>query len=200
MNTNKIKVRSLGVFPLPLVILPKESSRLHIYQSQFKALVNDCFASGKDFVIPFIYNGKPTHIGTTVKLVDVERFYPDGKMDIKVEGHEIVRISDVSNIKNVAYQIGNVEVIDSALPEIYSEEMASLFKEFQSFRGQMSDDKAPSLYEMAHEIKLDKDTKVKLISHSRNPVVQSKIILNELRLAVLTHRLQDQAGFRYYMN
>lgn len=200
MNSNKVKVRSLGLIPLPLVILPKECSRLHIYQSQFKALVNDCFASGKDFVVPFMYKGKPTNLGTSVKLVDVERFYPDGKMDIKVEGHEVVKISNISDTKNITYQIGEVEPMESALPEIYSEELNNLFNEFQNFNGLSVFDNEISLYEIARNIKLDKDTKVKLISNASNPVVQSKIILNELRMAVLTLRLQDQAGFRYYMN
>lgn len=200
MNSNKIKVRSLGLIPLPLVILPKECSRLHIYQSQFKALVNDCFASGKDFVVPFMYKGEPTNLGTSVKLVDVERFYPDGKMDIKVEGHEVVKISNVSNTKNIAYQIGEVEPIESALPEIYSSELNSLFNEYQNFNGISNFNNAVSLYDIARHIKLGKSAKVKLIRNASNPVMQSKIILNELRMTVLTLRLQDEAGFRYYMN
>ena len=201
MKMKNIKLRSLGLFPLSMVILPKESIRLHIYQAQFKALVNDCFASGNDFVVPFVYEGKQTNYGTCVKLVDVERFYPDGKMDIKVEGGSIVRVSNVSEAKNRNYFTGEVERIDSSLPEIHSEELKDLFQKYCVFNNHLiSLDEDYSLYGMARKIKLDKETKIKLLRNSSNPIVQSKIILNELRLLVLTHELQDAAGFRYYMN
>ena len=201
MKMKNIKTRSLGLFPLSMVILPKESIRLHIYQVQFKALVNDCFASGNDFVVPFVYEGKQTSFGTCVKLVDVERFYPDGKMDIKVEGGAIVRISNIKENKSNTYQTGEIEKVESSLPEIHSEELKDLFQKYCAFtNSSMSSNQDFSLYGIARNIKLDKPTKVKLLRNSANPVVQSKIILNELRLLVLTHQLQDAAGFRYYMN
>jgi len=201
MKMKNIKTRSLGLFPISMVILPKESIRLHVYQKQFKALVNDCFASGNDFVVPFIYEGKQTSFGTCVKLVDVERFYPDGKMDIKVEGGSIVRIGNVSENKNRGYSTGEIEKVDSSLPEIHSEELRDLFQKYSDFNNlTTSSNQDFSLYGMARTIKLDKETKVKLLRNSSNPVIQSKIILNELRLLVLTHKLQDAAGFRYYMN
>ena len=184
-----------------MVILPKESIRLHVYQKQFKALVNDCFASGNDFVVPFIYEGKQTSFGTCVKLVDVERFYPDGKMDIKVEGGSIVRIANVSENKNRGYHTGEIEKVESSLPEIHSEELKDLFQKYSDFNNlTISSGQDFTLYGMARTIKLNKKTKVKLLRNSSNPVIQSKIILNELRLLVLTHKLQDAAGFRYYMN
>lgn len=202
MKMRNIKTRSIGLYPLSMVILPNESVRLHIYQAQFKALVNDCFASGKDFVVPFIYNGVPTSYGTCVKLVDVERFYPDGKMDIKVEGSSIVKISNIVDHKSVAYQIGEITPIESSLPKIHSEELEQLYIKYLQNNGSTghTENLNCSIYEMARNIKLDKDTKVKLLKNASNTVVQSKIILNELRLLVLTHKLQDAAGFRYYMN
>lgn len=199
-----IKTRSVGLYPLSMVILPNESVRLHIYQAQFKALVNDCFASGKDFVVPFVHNGTPTSYGTCVKLVDVERFYPDGKMDIKVEGSYIVKISNVTDHRSVAYKIGEITPIESSLPKIHSQELEHLYAKYLNNNGTTHNPTSKntdySIYEMARNMKLDKDTKVKLLRNASNTVIQSKIILNELRLLVLTHELQNAAGFRYYMN
>ena len=191
----------MGLFPLSMVILPQESIRLHIYQPKFKALVNDCFASGNDFIIPFIFNGKQTSFGTCVKLVDVERFYPDGKMDIKVEGSSIVQISSIAEAKNRSYSTGEIEVIESSLPEIHSKELKQLFTTYCSINNKIiSKDEDYSLFEMARELNLDKKTKTRILRNTLSPIVQSKIILNELRLLVLSHKLQDAAGFRYYMN
>lgn len=202
MKMRNIQTKSVGLFPLPMVILPKETIRLHIFQNQYKALINDCFATGKDFIVPFIHNGKVTEYGTCVKLVDVERFYADGKMDIKVEGSEIVRISDTGSAKNLAYQIGSIETIDSSLPMIHKEELTALFFKYLELNKIVAPakDNVISVYEIARNLKLDKEIKMKLLRNASNAVVQSKLILNELRLQVLTAELQNAAGFRYYMN
>ncbi len=201
MKMKNIQTKTMGLFPLSMVILPKESVRLHIFESQFKALVNDCFASGNDFVIPYVFDGKPTSYGTCVRLVDVERFYPDGKMDIKVEGLCVVRIANISSNKSKPYSVGEIETIESAIPEMYSEELNRLFKEYCCYSNVDFDTETNySVFEMARFLKLNKETKIKLLRYSNNSIVQTKIILNELRLEVLTHNLQDQAGFRYYMN
>ncbi|MGB0806944.1 MAG: LON peptidase substrate-binding domain-containing protein [Salibacteraceae bacterium] len=197
-----IQTKSVGLFPLPMVILPKESVRLHIFENQFKSLINDCFASGKDFIVPFIYKGKVTSYGTCVKLVDVERFYADGKMDIKVEGSHIVKISDSKPVKDLPYKVGTVELVDSSLPTIHKDELRKLFSQYLEFNNQVLPKKEDpiSVYKIAKDINLSKDVKVKLLKNASNAVVQSKIILNELRMQVLTSKLQDAAGFRYYMN
>ena len=202
MKMRNIQTKSVGLFPLPMVILPKENIRLHIFENQYKALINDCFASGKDFIIPFVYNGKPTAYGTSVKLVDVERFYADGKMDIKVEGAQIVKISDIVSVKNLTYNVGTVEPVDSSLPVIHKEELNKLFSKYLQLNNIILPKKEDSIsvYEIARTINLSKDVKVKLLRNASNAVVQSKIVLNELRLQVLTAELQDAAGFRYYMN
>lgn len=197
----KIKTKSLGLFPLSMVILPKESVRLHIFESQFKALINDCFANGKDFVVPFVHNGRTTSIGCCVKLVDVERFYPDGKMDIKVEGQSVVKIHQTVNSRQIPYQLGEIEGIESGLPQIHSKEIQSLFAKYCDFTGKsVSKDLQIDLFEVANNIPLDATIKTQILKHSDNPMIQSKIIVNELRMLVLTLQLQNKSGFRYYMN
>lgn len=202
MKMRNIQTKSVGLFPLPMVILPKEIVRLHIFENKYKSLINDCFASGKDFIIPFVYNGKVTAYGTSVKLVDVERFYADGKMDIKVEGAEIVKITGSKTGKNAQYLVGDSELIDSSLPVIHKEELQNLYQKFKGFTQADSTQISENinLYEIAKNINLNKEVKVKLLKNASNKVIQSKIILNELRMAVLTSELQDSAGFRYYMN
>ena len=202
MKMRNIQTKSVGLFPLPMVILPKETIRLHIFQNQYKSLINDCFASGKDFIIPFIHNGQVTQFGTSVKLVDVERFYADGKMDIKVEGAEIVKISDTQSVKNLAYQVGSIETVDSSLPTIHKEELTALFTKYVKLNkvSLTKEEKEISVYNIARVLNLDKEVKTKLLRNASNAVVQSKLMLNELRLQVLTTELQSSAGFRYYMN
>jgi Lon protease-like protein len=202
MKMKNTITRSVGLYPLSIVVLPKESIRLHIYKSQFKALVNDCFASGKDFVIPFIFNGKMTDFGTCVKLIDVERFYPDGKMDIKVEGSQVVQISKINKEKNSPYEIGQINPIESGLPSLHSEELKELFQAYLSNNdiSKINQETELTIYEITRNLTLSNDFKRKIFKHAANPIIQSKLLLNELRLLVLTQKLQSAAGFRHYMN
>tara|TARA_R110002050_G_scaffold204327_1_gene339615 strand:+ start:107255 stop:107863 length:609 start_codon:yes stop_codon:yes gene_type:complete len=202
MKMKNIITRSVGLFPLSMVVLPKESVRLHIYQNQFKALVNDCFASGKDFVIPFIHNGNVTNYGTSVKLIDVERFYPDGKMDIKVEGFAVVKIANVSKVKNNSYKVGQITTIESGLPSLHSAELKSLFFKHLAYSNitNVKKDTDLTIYDIARNLTLTNEFKTNLFKHASNSMIQSKLLLNELRLLVLTQELQNAASFRYYMN
>ncbi|MFT4753364.1 MAG: Lon protease-like protein [Salibacteraceae bacterium] len=202
MKMRNIQTKSVGLFPLPMVILPKEFIRLHIFENKYKALINDCFATGKDFIVPFVFNGKVTAFGTCVKLVDVERFYADGKMDIKIEGSHVVRISDITQSKELVFEVGSAEAIDSSLPNIHKEELNTLYAKFLILNNtpNLKEDESISVYEIARTINLSKDVKIKLLRNASNSIVQSKIILNELRIQVLTAELQSAPGFRYYMN
>lgn len=197
----KLKSKSLGLFPLPMVILPSEIVRLHIFESRYKSLVNDCFASGNNFVIPLVVNGKPTQWGTSVTLVDVERFYADGKMDIKIQGVEFVKISALHESGKTLYMTGEVESIDSSIPEIHKKEISVLFERFCMLsETPFTPNRDYSLFEIVQKMKPSDGLKLKLFKNASSSVKQSRVVLNELRILVLTYQLQNESGFRYYMN
>lgn len=203
MEIKYIKTKPLlGLIPLTLVILPKESFNLYISKAPHKALINDCFATGNDFIIPFIYKGKIISFGARVKLVDIEHFYADGKMYIKVEGVNIVHISNPKMIKTIPYPIGESDILNSHLFSMHTRSLVDQCIKYLHLK-HISIPKADlfnSIYDIARFIQASQELKIKLLINAKNPIVQSKIILTELNLQILTTELQRASGCRYYMN
>ncbi len=82
----------LPVFPLEIVVFPDENLNLHIFEERYKQLVNECYNQRKPFVISSVIHGKLTEYGTEVEITRIEKIYPDGRMDIRTRGREVVRI------------------------------------------------------------------------------------------------------------
>lgn len=201
MKLRKTEIKGLGLFPLPMVVLPGEISRLHIFEPQYKSLINDCFASDKGFVIPFIFNGEVSGLGVLVKLVDVERFYPDGKMDIKIEGKNIVRITDFENSYKSDYATGKIQILGGSIPSNFQHEIQELVSEINfSDPANFNTLKNINIYSVANLLMLSAPIKERLIKCAHRVDLQSRIILNELRIKAVTLRTQNVAGYKYYMN
>lgn len=82
----------LPVFPLEIVVFPDENLNLHIFEERYKQLVNECYNSQKPFVISSVIHGELTEYGTEVEITRIEKIYPDGRMDIRTRGVQVVRI------------------------------------------------------------------------------------------------------------
>lgn len=84
----------LPLFPLKLVAFPGEKLNLHIFEPRYRQLIQECESEKTTFGIPPYLNGKLMPFGTELRLLGVEKRYPDGKMDIRTEGIGIFRIED----------------------------------------------------------------------------------------------------------
>jgi len=89
----------IPVFPLGLVVYPGEHLNLHIFEPRYKQLIKECHDSGKSFGIPTVIDNKLQDHGTSVKVLEISKLYPDGEMDIRTEGQEVFRILEV--IRNI---------------------------------------------------------------------------------------------------
>lgn len=86
--------RELALFPLQIVVFPGEAVNLHIFEPRYRQLVKDCEDTGITFGIPSFQNGRVNEFGTEVRLLDVKKTYPDGKMDVNTEGMGVFRIKE----------------------------------------------------------------------------------------------------------
>jgi hypothetical protein len=94
----------LPVFPLEIVVFPDENLNLHIFEERYKQLVNECYNQRKPFVIPSVIDGKLSEYGTEVDIIQIEKIYPDGKMDIRTRGNQVVRILEyIPKVENKLY-------------------------------------------------------------------------------------------------
>ena len=82
----------LPLFPLNIVVFPGEKLNLHIFEPRYKQLVYDCIESGGTFGIPTYINNGVGLYGTEIKLLQVEKKYDNGEMDIRTQGIGIFKI------------------------------------------------------------------------------------------------------------
>lgn len=82
----------LPLFPLNIVVFPGEKLNLHIFEPRYKQLVYDCIESGGTFGIPTYINNGVGLYGTEIKLLQVEKKYENGEMDIRTQGIGIFKI------------------------------------------------------------------------------------------------------------
>lgn len=84
----------LPAFPLSLVAFLGEELNLHIFEPRYKQLIHECDKNGITFTIVPYYDGKKSEFATEMKLVEIAKTYPDGKMDIRTKGIGLCKIID----------------------------------------------------------------------------------------------------------
>lgn len=82
----------LPLFPLQLVVFPREQLNLHIFEPRYKQLIQECEEEGITFGIPAYIDGKIKEVGTELKLLSIEKRYPKGEMDVRTLGIGLFRI------------------------------------------------------------------------------------------------------------
>lgn len=113
-------MRTLALFPLNLVVFPGEKLNLHIFEPRYRQLVRDCISEGITFGIPPYLNEAVSTLGTEMQLVDVEKTYASGEMDIRTRAVGLFRIKEFHRqAPGKLYAAGLVEdIIDDARPDV----------------------------------------------------------------------------------
>jgi len=78
----------IGLFPLGLVLLPGEQVPLHIFEPRYRELIGECLAQSTEFGLVLADDEGMREVGTTAAVVEVLERFPDGRLDIVVEGRE----------------------------------------------------------------------------------------------------------------
>jgi hypothetical protein len=89
----------IPLFPLNIVVYPGEKLNLHIFEPRYKQLVNECLEENKEFGIVTVLNNSITEMGTTVKILSIDKIHPEGEMDIRTEGGRVFTI--LERMKNL---------------------------------------------------------------------------------------------------
>jgi Lon protease-like protein len=82
----------LGLFPLGVVLLPTERVPLHIFEPRYKELIGECLESESEFGLVLADDDGLRGVGTRAAVTDVLHRFPDGRMNIVVEGGERFRL------------------------------------------------------------------------------------------------------------
>src|SRR3954453_20604190 len=106
----------IGLFPLPLVLVPTERIPLHIFEPRYRELIQECIETGGEFGLVYTTGDGAVHeIGTRAGVAAVLETLDDGSMNIVVEGGERFRLLELT--RGRSFQTGVVEpVLDEDEP------------------------------------------------------------------------------------
>src|SRR5690606_13514102 len=103
----------IPMFPLSMVILPGETTKLHIFESRYRQLVQECLENDASFGIPFTEKGKISKYGCEVRIMRVLKTYENGGLDILVEGTGLFKLLEFSEVlKPKLYGAGLIEYLN----------------------------------------------------------------------------------------
>ena len=149
----------IPIFPLQLVVYPRENLNLHIFEPRYKQLIKECEEEGKTFGIPAYIDGQIKQIGTELELVAVEKTYPKGEMDVITKGIGLFKIvKRYRKAPEKLYGAADIERLDFTLEgdtlmnEKILEKIAELFELLHIDKSLPEDANQLLTYEIAHHV------------------------------------------------
>jgi Lon protease-like protein len=104
----------IGLFPLPLVLMPGEQAPLHIFEPRYRELVAECLERAEPFgLVLSDEEGGIREVGTRALVVEVLDRFDDGRLNVVVEGGERFRV--VGLTEGRAFQTAEIDELDDDL-------------------------------------------------------------------------------------
>lgn len=108
-------MEEIGLFPLGIVLLPSELVPLHIFEPRYRELVGECLDEEREFGLVLADDDGLREIGTKAAVVEVVDRFPDGRLNVVVEGRGRFRLLELTDGRS--FHTGTVdELVDSDDP------------------------------------------------------------------------------------
>lgn len=163
--------RILPLFPLQLVVFPGEDLNLHIFEPRYRQLMGECRDEGLRFGVPAYFEKNMQDIATEIELINVEKTYPKGEMDVRTRALGLVRIKEFyEKMPKKLYsgaEVEDLELIqdgDYLLNEKILELLTRLFELLQITKDLPSMADSFSMYDIGHHIGLSIEQEFQLLS------------------------------------
>jgi Lon protease-like protein len=196
-------VPELGLFPLPIVLVPTERIPLHIFEPRYRELIDECVENGEEFGLVLSTGDGAVHeIGTRAAVAQVLEVLEDGSLNIVVEGGERFRLLELTSGRS--FTTGIVEAVeDDDEPPIESdvERATEVFRELAAAAESDVDLPDPSSprydFELAARVDFAVDAKQELLAMT-SPRARMQELVRLLETALeavrLEHTLRERAG------
>jgi Lon protease-like protein len=189
-------VAELGLFPLPIVLMPTERIPLHIFEPRYRELIGECVAAETEFGLALSTGEGAVHeIGTRALVTEVLQVLDDGRMNIVVEGRERFRLLELTSGR--AFTTGIVEPVfdeDEPAAEIERERAFELFRglvETAESDVEIPDRSSPQLdWELAARVDFAVESKQELLA-TTSPRARMTRLVELLESAAASIRLDQ---------
>jgi Lon protease-like protein len=95
-------VDEIGLFPLPVVLVPGEQTPLHVFEPRYKELIGECLDDDDDFGFVYADEDGMREIGTRASVIEVLERFPDGRLNVVVQGGDRFRLVEVTEGRSFA--------------------------------------------------------------------------------------------------
>jgi ATP-dependent Lon protease len=196
-------VPEIGLFPLPLVLVPTERIPLHIFEPRYHELIGECIESGEEFGLVLATGDGAVHeIGTRAAVQQVLETLDDGSINIVVEGGERFRLLELTSGRS--FNTGDVEDVlddDDPVTAEDADRAVALFNELAEAAGgevDVPDRASPQLdFELAARVDFGVDAKQELLaslSPRRRMERLNELLEGALEAVRLERVLRERAG------
>jgi Lon protease-like protein len=196
-------VPELGLFPLPLVLVPTERIPLHIFEPRYRELIGECLETDGEFGLVLATGDGAVHeIGTRARVAAVVETLDDGRMNIVVEGGDRFRLLELT--RGRSFQTGLVEdVVDDEEP-VDAEDVERALKVFRDLAAAAESDvdipdaDSPDLvWELAARVDFGIEPKQEILA-STSPAARMRRLAELLQTSLdavrLEQALRERAG------
>jgi len=188
-------VPELGLFPLPIVLVPTERIPLHIFEPRYRELIDECLEQGEEFGFVLSTGDGAVHeIGTRAAVAQVLEVLDDGSMNIVVEGGERFRLVDLTSGRSFTTGVV-VPVEDDDEPPLETDvaratEVFRQLAEAADSDVDVPDPQSPLFdFELAARVDFGVDSKQELLAMT-SPRVRMKALIDLLETALEALRLE----------
>jgi Lon protease-like protein len=189
-------VAEIGLFPLPLVLVPTERIPLHIFEPRYKELIDECVERGEPFGLVLATGDGAVHeVGTKASVEEVLEVLDDGAMNVVVHGGERFRLLELTSGRSFATCLIEPMHDEDELPTPEDSARAyELFRELAEETGadiDLPDPEVPQLdFELAARVDFGTDAKQELLA-ATSPRRRMELLAEVLEKALETTRLQQ---------
>lgn len=173
----------IPLFPLDVVLFPREPLPLHIFEPRYKEMIGLCLANQSVFGVVRAQRDGLAVIGCTARILRVLHRYDDGRMDIMCRGEQRFEIEMLENTR--AYLEAQVDFFEDdgePAPRSLKEECMALHFETMELAGlETAEMPPPSLdgpisFQLASSLPADLGFKQQLLN-SRSDARRTEYLL-----------------------
>jgi Lon protease-like protein len=165
----------LGLFPLPLVLLPTEQVPLHIFEERYKELIGECIEDQGEFGLIYADDDGVREIGTRAGVLEVLTEFDDGRLNILIEGRERFRMVELTEGRSFhTAEVAPVDDADDPSDADTVERARALFGRLRELTGsdvEVPDPETSQLsFALAARVELAPDLKLELLGETSERV------------------------------
>jgi ATP-dependent Lon protease len=188
-------VEEIGLFPLPLVLMPGEQTPLHIFEPRYRELVAESLERAEPFGLVLADDDGIREIGTRALVVEVLDRFDDGRLNIVVEGGERFRVVGLTTGRE--FQTAEIDALDDELEQPSEDEreqtLAAFDKVVEAAEAELDEfdrDGDDLSFQIAARIDLGTEVKQQLLEmrSERDRVVELAGLLDRAAEAVARER------------